>query len=71
VAEIGIERERHGREYTWVLGLVLLVVIVLGALSAASHRRQTAAAPIHRTGAEAADTDTQWDNIPPKLRQHA
>jgi len=66
VAEIKIEPKRRVNVLPWVLGLVLLVLVILGALSAA-HRH--AAVPVHRTGAAAADT--QWDNIPPKLRQYA
>src|SRR5207253_1501152 len=56
MAEIEIERNRHSTLFTWALALVLLVVIVLGAASAAaSHHQQRPAAPVHRTGAEAAD----------------
>jgi uncharacterized protein YpmB len=66
VAEIKIERKRHSHLLPWILGLVLLALVILVAASAA-HRR--AAAPVHRSGAAAADT--QWDNIPPKLRQYA
>lgn len=67
MAEIKIEPKRRFNALPWILGLVLLVLVILGGLSAAAHRR--AAAPVHRTGAAAADT--QWDNIPPKLRQYA
>lgn len=66
MAEIKIEPKRRVNVLPWILGVVLLVLVILGALGAA-HRR--AAAPVHRTGAAAADT--QWDNIPPKLRQYA
>ncbi len=71
MAEIEIERKRHSTLFTWALALVLLVVIVLGAASAATRHHHQPAAPVHRTGAEAADTDTQWESIPPKLRQYA
>jgi len=66
VAEIEIEPKRRVDVLPWLLGLILLALVILGAASAA-HRH--AAAPIHRTGAAAADT--QWDDIPPKLRQYA
>jgi hypothetical protein len=66
VAEIKIEPKRRINVLPWIVGLVLLVLVILAAASTA-HRR--AAAPIHRSGAAAADT--QWDNIPPKLRQYA
>ena len=66
MAEIEIEPKRRVDVLPWLLGLILLALVILGAASAA-HRH--AAAPIHRTGAAAADT--QWDDIPPKLRQYA
>ena len=66
MAEIEIEPKRRVNVVPWILGLVLLALVILSAASAA-HRR--AAVPAHRSGAEAADT--QWDNIPPKLRQYA
>jgi hypothetical protein len=65
VAEIKIERRRASL-LPWLLGLVLLALVILGAAAAA---RRHAAAPVHRPGAAAADN--QWDNIPPKLRQYA
>lgn len=69
MAEIRIERKPRGGMLPWILGLVLLAVLILGVASAV-HRHP--AAPAHRSGAEAADTqDTQWENIPPKLRQYA
>ncbi len=66
MAEIKIEPKRRVNVLPWVVGLVLLVLVILAAATAA-HRRATV--PVHRTGAAAADT--QWDNIPPKLRQYA
>ena len=66
MAEIKIEPKRRVNVLPWIVGMVLLALVILAAASAA-HRR--AAAPVHRSGAEAADT--QWDNIPPKLRQYA
>jgi hypothetical protein len=66
VAEIKIERKRRFNVLPWILGLVLLALVILGAASAA---RRHAAAPVHRPGAAA--VDNQWDNIPPKLRQYA
>ena len=65
MAEIKIERRRNSL-LPWIVGLVLLALVILGAASAA-HRR--AAAHVHRPGAAAADTE--WDNIPPKMRQYA
>ena len=65
MAEIEIER-RQRSVLPWILGLVLLALVILGAASAAARRH---AVPIHRPGAAA--VDTQWDNIPPKLRQYA
>jgi hypothetical protein len=67
VAEIKIEPKRRVNVLPWILGLILLALVILGAASAA-HRH--AAAPVHRSGGAAA-ADTQWDNIPPKLRQYA
>jgi hypothetical protein len=66
VAEIKIERRRTSL-LPWIVGLVLLALVILAAATAA---RRHAAAPVHRTGGAAA-ADTQWDNIPPKLRQYA
>ncbi|HSU83588.1 MAG TPA: hypothetical protein VLR69_14285 [Thermoanaerobaculia bacterium] len=66
MAEIKIERRRASL-LPWILGLVLLALVILAAATAA---RRHAAAPVHRTGGAAA-ADTQWDNIPPKLRQYA
>ncbi|HEY2289079.1 MAG TPA: hypothetical protein VGM86_00135 [Thermoanaerobaculia bacterium] len=66
VAEIKIEPRRRVNVLPWILGVVLLALVILAAASAA-HRH--AAAPVHRSGAAAADT--QWDDIPPKLRQYA
>lgn len=66
MAEIKIEPKRRVNVLPWILGVVFLVLVILAAASAA-HRH--AAAPIHRSGAAAADT--QWDNIPPQLRQYA
>lgn len=66
MAEIKIEPKRRINVLPWIVGVVLLVLVILAAASAA-HRR--AAAPVHRSGAAAADT--QWDDIPPKLRQYA
>jgi hypothetical protein len=66
VAEIKIERKRHSHLLPWIVGLVLLALVILAAASAA-HRR--AAAHVHRPGAAA--VDTEWDNIPPKMRQYA
>ena len=65
MAEISVERKR-GSMLPWLLGLVLLALVVLGLASALLHHP---VAPLHRSGAAAADT--QWDNIPPKLRQYA
>ncbi len=67
MAEIKIERKRHSPLLPWILGLVLLALVILAAASAA-HRH--AVAPVHRSGGAAA-ADTQWDNVPPKLRQYA
>ncbi|MFL6262337.1 MAG: hypothetical protein ACJ76Y_21780 [Thermoanaerobaculia bacterium] len=66
MAEIKIAPKRRFNVLPWILGLVLLALVILGAASAA-HRH--AAAPVHRPGAAA--VDNQWDNIPPKLRQYA
>lgn len=66
MAEIKIEPKRRVNVLPWIVGMVLLVLVILAAAGAA-HRR--AAVPVHRSGAAAADT--QWDNIPPKLRQYA
>jgi hypothetical protein len=66
VAEIKIER-RQASLLPWIVGLVLLALVILAAATAA---RRHARAPVHRTGGAAA-ADTQWDNIPPKLRQYA
>ncbi len=66
MAEIKIEPKRRVNVLPWILGVVLLALVTLAAASAA-HRHP--AAPVHRSGAAAADT--QWDNIPPKLRQYA
>jgi hypothetical protein len=66
VAEIEIEPKRRVNVLPWIVGVALLVLVILAAASAA-HRRE--AAPIHRSGAAAADT--QWDDIPPQLRQYA
>jgi hypothetical protein len=68
VAEIKIERKRRVNVLPWLLGLVLLALVILGAAGAAARRH--AATPVHRTGGAAA-ADNQWDNIPPKLRQYA
>ncbi|HEY4588592.1 MAG TPA: hypothetical protein VII86_05170, partial [Thermoanaerobaculia bacterium] len=62
MAEIEIEPKRRVNVLPWIVGVALLVLVILAAASAA-HRH--AAAPVHRSGAEAADT--QWDDIPPKL----
>lgn len=67
MAEIKIEPKRRANVLPWILGLVLLALVILGSARAAAHRH--AAAPVHRPGAAAADT--QWDNVPPKLRQYA
>jgi uncharacterized protein YpmB len=67
VAEIKIEPKRRFNMLPWIVGVVLLALVILAAASAA-HRH--AAAPVHRSGGAAA-ADTQWDNIPPKLRQYA
>ena len=66
MAEIKIERKQRFNVLPWILGLVLLALVILGAASVA---RRHAAAPVHRPGAAA--VDNQWDNIPPKLRQYA
>jgi hypothetical protein len=66
VAEIKIERKQRFNVLPWILGLVLLALLILGAANAA---RRHAAAPVHRPGAAA--VDNQWDGIPPKLRQYA
>ena len=66
MAEIRIEPKPRGGMLPWLLGLIVLALVILG-LASALHRRP--AAPVHRSGAAAADT--QWDNIPPKLRQYA
>jgi hypothetical protein len=69
VVESRIERKPRGGMLPWLLGLVLLAVVILGIASALHHRP---AAPVHRPGAAAADTqDAQWENIPPRLRQYA
>lgn len=67
MAEIKIERKRRSSVLPWIVGLVLLALVILGAASAA---RRHAVPPVHRPGGAAA-ADTQWDNIPPKLRQYA
>jgi hypothetical protein len=67
VAEIKIERKRRVNVLPWLLGLVLLALVILGAAGAA---RRHVATPVHRPGGAAA-ADNQWDNIPPKLRQYA
>ena len=67
MAEINIEPRRRVNVLPWIVGVVLLVLVILAAAASAAHRH--AAAPVHRSGAAAADT--QWDDIPPKLRQYA
>jgi hypothetical protein len=67
VAEIKIEPKRRVNVLPWIVGVVLLALVILAAAGAAAHRH--AATPVHRSGAAAADT--QWDNIPPQLRQYA
>ena len=65
MAEIEVERKRNS-VLPWIVGLVLLALVIVGAARAAYRH---AAAPAHRPGAAAADT--QWDDVPPRLRQYA